>query len=122
MLRAAGTSDKGDFMRIIPYLAALLTLTACGQAPDPAPAKKQAPQVESGAAAKVAALDETLRNGVLAKAIRASGQSDCLSVTRSERTTMMNGAPGWKAECDNDTAHLIEILSDGTAKVTSRTH
>ncbi|HEX7873135.1 MAG TPA: hypothetical protein VF475_09505 [Sphingobium sp.] len=108
-------------MRIVLTGAVLLALTACGEAPRQQERKAQ-PAAETGAAAQVAQLDEEQRNGVLAKAIRASGAVDCLTVTHSERAAMMNGVPGWKAQCDNDSAHLIEILADGTAKVTSRSH
>ncbi|MFT3964750.1 MAG: hypothetical protein QM690_02565 [Sphingobium sp.] len=109
-------------MRILAPLAVLLALTACGEAPEKPAARKATAALESGAAAQVAALDEQQRNGVFARAIRASGSAGCLSVAQSERTALLDGAPGWKATCDDGTAHLIEILADGTAKVTSRTH
>jgi len=108
-------------MRIFMASLTLLALAACGEAPEK-PAARPVVTEESGAAKEVAALSEPLRNGVFAKAIRESGETGCLSVTKSERAKMMNGAPGWKAECDNGSAHLIEIAADGTAKVTSRTH
>lgn len=108
-------------MRILVILPTLLALAACGEAPEKAPVKRE-PAAETGAALEVAKLDERVRNGVFEKAIRASGEVDCLSVTHSERATMMNGASGWKADCNNDTSHLIEVLADGTAKVTSRSH
>ena len=76
---------------------------------------------ETGAAAQVAKLDEDLRNGVFAKAIRDSGAT-CPDVTGSERAEIRHGVRGWKAQCNDDSAHLIQILADGTAKVTSRTH
>ena len=76
---------------------------------------------ESGAAAQVAQLTPEQRNGVFEKAIRDSGVA-CPAVTGSERTEIRPGVKGWKAQCDNDSAHLIEITPDGTAKVTSRTY
>ena len=45
----------------------------------------------------------------------------CMIVTGSERAEIRPGVKGWKAQCDNGSAHLIEITPDGTAKVTSRT-
>ena len=76
---------------------------------------------DTGAAAQVAKLDEATRNGVLEKAIKASG-AICPSVTGAERADIRPGVRGWKAQCDNDTAHLIEIQPDSTARVTSRTY
>lgn len=108
-------------MRILLATAALLALAACDKAPDkPAGRKPQGP--ETGATAEVSKLSEGQRNIVLAKAIRAAGGTSCLSVEHSERAEMVNGARGWKAECDDGSAHLIEILANGTANVTSRTH
>jgi hypothetical protein len=102
-------------------LMPLLALAACGEAPDQpersAAANAAAP--ETGAAAQVAKLDPETRNIVFQKAIRASG-ANCPSVTEAARETLAHGAKGWKAQCDNASAHLIEILPDGTAKVTSR--
>ncbi len=108
-------------MRKFLLLAGALTLTACGQGEDSAaPAANQAAP-ETGATAQVAKLDEGQRNGVLEKAIRAAGEP-CPAVTASERAEISTGVMGWRAHCDDGTAHLIQILSDGTAKVTSRTH
>lgn len=108
-------------MRISIMLTALFCLAACGRSgEDQAPADhRDAP--ETGAAAEVARLDEGLRNGVFEKAIRDSG-SACPAVVKSERAQVRTGVKGWKVECDNGTAHLIDIGSDGTANVTSRTH
>lgn len=105
-------------VRMAMTMAAALALSACNSS-DPTPAPKaQAP--ETGAAAEVAKLDPDARNGVLERAIKASG-AICPSVKSSERTEVRPAATGWRAHCDNDSAHLIEILPDGTAKVTSRT-
>ena len=70
---------------------------------------------------RVQKLTPEQRNGVFEKAIRDSGVA-CPAVTGSERTEIRPGVKGWKAQCDNDSAHLIEITPDGTAKVTSRTY
>lgn len=112
------------YMMMLPMvLAPLAALAACGPASDQNSEQAGAPvnsaQAETGAAAQVAKLDEGLRNGVFEKAIRDSGAA-CPSVTVSARAQISPGVAGWKAQCDNGSAHLIQILDDGTAKVTSR--
>ncbi|KEQ51644.1 hypothetical protein [Sphingobium chlorophenolicum] len=102
-------------------LAGLLALAACGDDSDRITAVDKSPAPETGAAAAVAKLDEAQRNGVLERAVRASGAA-CPTVAKSERTQVRPGVTGWKAQCDNGTAHLIEIQPDGNATVTSRTH
>lgn len=104
-------------MRTAIMMTAALALAACDSADAPPAAKGQA--AETGAAAEVAKLDVDARNGVLERAIRASGAT-CPIVTGSERAEVRHGVRGWRATCDNDSAHLIEVLADGTAKVTSR--
>ena len=108
-------------MRTWMVLAGMLALTACGESSDPVTAVDRRETPEAGAAAAVARLDEAQRNGVLERAVRASGAA-CPTVTRSQRTEVRPGVRGWKAECNDGTAHLIEIQADGTANVTSRTH
>lgn len=101
-------------------LSISLALASCGGG-DEGRAVENRAVPETGATAAVAKLTPDLRNGVLEKAIKASGVA-CPSVTGSERAEVRPGIKGWKAQCDNDSAHLIEILPDGTAKVTSRTY
>ena len=101
-------------------LASVFALMACGESGDDVTATDRQAAAETGAAAQVARLDEAQRNGVLERAIRASGAA-CPTVTRSERIEVRHGVKGWKAQCDNGTAHLLEIKADGTANVTSRT-
>lgn len=107
-------------MRTFLMLAPMLVLVSCGGNESDTSAA-HIDQPDTGAAAQVAKLDPDLRNGVLEKAIKASGVA-CPSVTGSERAEIRPGVKGWKAQCNNDSAHLIEILPDGTAKVTSRTY
>ena len=107
-------------MRTFLMLAPVLLLASCGGGESDTPAPR-VDQPDAGAAAQVAKLDPDLRNGVLEKAIKVSGGA-CPSVTGSERAEIRPGVKGWKAQCNNDSAHLIEILPDGTAKVTSRTY
>ncbi|MET0249039.1 MAG: hypothetical protein ABW164_04850 [Sphingobium sp.] len=106
-------------MRSLMMIAALSALTACGgEAPE---GQSRKPAAETGAAAQVAALDDMQRNGVFERAIRASGAT-CVAVTGSERVEVRPGVMGWRARCNDDSAHLIAIRADGTADVTSRTH
>ncbi|MCB4859558.1 hypothetical protein K7W03_08085 [Sphingobium sp. PNB] len=108
-------------MRIWMVLAGVLSLMGCGESSDRITAVDRRDTPETGAAAAVAKLDEAQRNGVLERAVRASGAA-CPTVIRSERTEVRPGVKGWKAACNDGTAHLIEIQADGTANVTSRTH
>lgn len=108
-------------MRKWMVLAGVFALTACGQGGEQITAVDNQTAPETGAAAKVAKLDESQRNGVLERAVRASGAA-CPEVTKSEHTEVRHDVMGWKAECNNGTAHLIEIQADGTANVTSRTY
>ncbi|WP_409593216.1 hypothetical protein [Sphingobium sp. SA2] len=106
-------------MRMMIMMVVGLGLTACGGNDAPTAAANNQVAPETGAAAQVAQLDDAQRNGVLERAIRASG-APCPVVSQSVRTEVRKGVMGWKARCDNDTAHLIEITSDGTGRVTSR--
>ena len=106
-------------MRTMIMMVAGLSLAACGGDDAPTAAANNQAALDTGAAAQVAQLDDAQRNGVLERAIRASGAA-CPVVSESVRTEVHKGVMGWKARCDNDTAHLIEITSDGTGRVTSR--
>ncbi|MCP1468986.1 hypothetical protein J3E64_000657 [Sphingobium sp. OAS761] len=108
-------------MRKLMVLAGVFALMACGDSGEQISAVDNRAVPETGAAAKVAKLDEGQRNGVLERAVRASGAA-CPEVIRSERIEIRPGVSGWKAECSNSSAHLVEIQADGTANVTSRTH
>lgn len=106
-------------MRILMVLAATLALISCsGDEEKTATTNNQAAPV-TNAIAQVADLSDLQRNGVFLRAIRDSGIA-CQEVSGSERIELANGVMGWRAKCENGNAHLIEILNDGTAKVTSR--
>lgn len=106
-------------MRILMALTAALALISCGGGDEKtAPTNNQAKPM-TGAIAQVAGLSELQRNGVFLRAIRDSGIA-CQEVSGSERIKLGDGVMGWRAKCENGNAHLIEILNDGTAKVTSR--
>ncbi|MHA6768518.1 hypothetical protein [Sphingobium ummariense] len=108
-------------MRTVIVLAAALTLIACDGGSDQAAMPRNQAAPDTGAAAEVARLDPSIRDEVFAKAIRDSGAA-CPTVTQSQRAEIRTGVRGWKAQCDNGSAHLIEITPDGTAKVSSRTY
>lgn len=69
-------------MRTWMVLAGVFTLIACGDSSDRITAVDRRETPETGAAAAVAKLDEAQRNGVLERAVRASGAA-CPTVTRS---------------------------------------
>lgn len=103
---------------IVPLTA--LALTACPAAPEQNAA--QAPDQGNGAtnsAAEVAALPVGQRNAVLLRAIRDAGLP-CQGVSRSAVAGTAS-KPTWRAECNDGTAHLVEVRPDGVAVVTSRT-
>jgi carboxylesterase type B len=102
-------------------LGLVCALAGCGDGAADRAVIENRVEPETGATAQVAKLDADLRNGVFAKAIRDSGAA-CPEVTESARAEIRHGVRGWKAQCNNESAHLIQILPDGTAKVTSRTN
>ena len=108
-------------MRSVMILGLLAGLAACGGGGAEQATPVNAVKPESGAAAQVAKLTPDMRNGVFAKAIRDSGAA-CPEVTQADRAQVRPGVRGWKAQCSNESAHLIQITPDGTAKVTSRTY
>lgn len=93
---------------ILPILVA-----GCHQ-PAPAPAPAASPTA-GGYAAKIAGLPDTLRAGVMLRAIRDAGQ-DCQRVIGSEPAS---GAtpPAWIATCDDKHRWVVSIADDGTATV-----
>ena len=109
------------YVRMLMILGLACALAGCGDSGADRVVSDNRIEPETGATAQVAKLDEDLRNGFFAKAIRDSGAA-CPEVTGSERAEIRHGVRGWKAQCNNESAHLIQILPDGTAKVTSRTY
>lgn len=100
-------------------LTAALALISCGGDDEKIATTDNQVTPVTGAIAQVEGLSEMQRNGVFLRAIRDSGIA-CQEVSGSEHIKLGNGAMGWRAKCENGNAHLIEILNDGTAKVTSR--
>jgi hypothetical protein len=111
--------EEGQTMRMILAIGVLLALAACGSGDDPLPTRETGPAPLSDFALKVSKLTEVQRNGVFLRAIRDSGIA-CQEVLASESIEIRSGVMGWRAQCQNGSPHLVEILADGTAKITSR--
>jgi hypothetical protein len=108
-------------MRNFSALSIFLALSACDSGGDKLATREKQPSTLSGTALKVAKLTESQRNGVFLRAIRDSGIT-CEEVSASESIELRPGAMGWRARCQNGDLHLVEILANGTAKITSRAH
>jgi hypothetical protein len=121
--------------RIVLPALVLLTLAGCGaseQAGSNATGvgNTQAEANATGAAdnvtgagnvtAAVLAMNDRQRNVVFVRALLDAGM-DCQGVASSVRLPDQDGKPLWRANCTNNTAHMITITPDGTANIVSRT-
>lgn len=104
-------------------VAGVLMLAACGPSPDasaPANGSTAKPKVEhSEYSRRLAALNDEQRNAVFFRAIREAGLQ-CQAVTQSEPAMPDNRYPTWRAHCGDTSAHLLQIMPDGTANIISR--
>lgn len=101
--------------RVTPAL--VLLATACGQ-PAPPPAPKPKP-TESGYIARVQALPPGQRDGVLFRAIRASGGQACQEIKQVETAPPVRaGQPHWRVTCIDGSQWSVSLADDGTALVT----
>ncbi len=96
---------------------AAVVLAACQPASEQNAAQTNA---AGNVTAQVSTLPVAQRNAVFLRAIRDAGLS-CQGVTTSEQVADVGGKPAWRAECDDGTAHMIQVTADGTAVVTSPT-
>lgn len=97
-------------MRALLSLPLLVSAAACGApAPD---VSANAVNTANGYAAKVAALPDKLRGGVLLRAIRDAGQN-CQQVVDQKRA----GTAAWVATCEDHGQWVIAVADDGTATV-----
>lgn len=101
-------------MRIFSF-PLLVLLAACGQ-PAPSPAPTATVPAADSYGAKVAALPEKLRAGVLLRAIRDAGQN-CQAVVTAVAAGNAGGPPAWVATCDDKRRWVVAIADDGTATV-----
>lgn len=93
-------------------------LAACQQAERDA--TKRSPEAATNVAAAVIALTPQQRDVTFFRAVR-DADIDCQKITASERLADTGGKPTWRVQCDRRSWNLIEISSDGTALVVSRT-
>ena len=103
-------------MRLLLPLAASLALAGCGgggATPAPTPT---ATVSANGYVAKVRALPERQRAGVLLRAIR-DAERDCQSVTAQTPAGTQGANAAWVATCDGRTHWVVQIADDGTATV-----
>ena len=90
-------------------------LAACGGTATPSPAPT-ATVSANGYVAKVRALPDKQRAGVLLRAIRDAGH-DCQAVVAEQPATAQGASAAWVATCD-DRAHWVVVIGDdGTATV-----
>lgn len=102
---------------ILSFAPALLTLGACQQ-PSDAVANAPDPVATVGNyVARVEALGERQRFGVLFRAVRDAGQ-DCQELTDATETKTADGRPAWIVTCDARTRWTVVLSNDGTALVT----
>lgn len=100
--------------RLAVILLATAALTGCSK-PSTTTGNTAAPAAD-GYIAKVRALPEAQRNGVLFRAIRDAGQH-CQGVTSARSATTGDGNPAWVATCDDGSQWLVGLADDGTATV-----
>lgn len=110
-------------MHRVPIGVALATIAAalagCGPAPEEA---AQPANAANGVdvVATIANLSELEQQGVFFRAIRDAGLP-CQDVVAVEAVEPMQGVPTWRAQCEDQSFHLIQVTPDGSARVTSRT-
>ncbi len=110
-------------MRTLAVLTTALLAVACKPAEQ---AEAPAPQSNASGmnyAAEVAALPKAAREGVLFRAISDAGLP-CQKIISSDPMPDAQGAASpavtWRAQCEDNAYHLIQIQPDGSAVVTSR--
>ncbi|WP_322965283.1 hypothetical protein [Sphingomonas fuzhouensis] len=111
---------------LLAVMAAALPLAACGShetANNSAAAAATSNGTEMSAdalGAKIRALPEGQRRGVLFRAIRDAGPNgaSCQSITAMKEIAPVNGNPTWDAVCDDTTQWTIVLTADQSASVT----
>lgn len=108
-------------MRRLLMAIALISVGGCKAADEkPAVVDRSDLSADRDYIAEVKALPEARRKALFFRAIRDAGLP-CQTVTKSEPVDANKKAPTWRAECEDRTAHLIQVMPDGTLYVTSRT-
>lgn len=110
---------------LLAVMAAALPLAACGshETANNSAAAATMNGTEMSAdtlGAKIRALPEGQRRGVLFRAIRDAGPSgaSCQSITAMKEAAATNGNPTWNAVCDGTTQWTIVLTADQSASVT----
>ncbi|MGC4251083.1 MAG: hypothetical protein QM605_06320 [Sphingobium sp.] len=108
-------------MRAVMILAVLLTASACEQAKQDQLPVNHADGQAMNYAAEIGNMPEASRDAALFRAIRDAGLP-CQRIVGA--TLMPDSGPNtvtWRARCEDDAYHLINIQPDGSAMVVSRT-
>ena len=106
-------------MRTILLTIALLAMGACNATDENGSNMMGVASNVTNYVAEVDALPERQRNAVFFRAIRDAGLP-CQNVTKSEQIDSTGRAAMWRAQCEDGTAHLVQVMPDGTANVVSR--
>lgn len=107
-------------MRKLMFVMALISVGGCKASDEnPAVADDSAKSADRNYIAEVKALPEARRKALFFRAIRDAGLP-CQTVTKAEPVDSSEKAPTWRAECEDHTAHLVQVMPDGTLYVTSR--
>ena len=107
-------------MTRLAIFSVLALLAGCGGEPTRQPQPTPSPTA-SGYIARVQALPEGQRRGVLFRAIRGgTAGASCQGVTKTEAVAPdASGRPGWRVTCDEGGRFFVSLSDDGTAEVTS---
>ncbi|KQT35080.1 hypothetical protein ASG29_02840 [Sphingomonas sp. Leaf412] len=103
--------------RLSILIAVPLALAACGRT-DGNETATNIVVPDNGYTAKMAALNEGERNGVLFRAIT-DAERACQGVTRSQAIDPVQGRPAWVATCEGGEEWLVVLGEDGIATVTN---
>ncbi len=106
--------DRRIILSVAPVL---LMLGACQQRSNEAAAVPEPVATVGNYVARVEALGERQRFGVLFRAVRDAGQ-DCQELTDATQTKTSDGRPAWIVTCDARTRWTVVLSNDGTALVT----
>ena len=109
-----------NIMHRFMLLIALISVGGCKAADDkPAAVDSSDPGAHRDYIAEVTALPEARRKALFFRAIRDAGLP-CQTVTQAELVDANEKAPTWRAMCEDRTAHLVQVMPDGTLYVTTR--
>lgn len=106
-----------DRRLILSVAPVLLMLGACQQRSNEGSTVPEPVATAGNYVARVEALGERQRFGVLFRAVRDAGQ-DCQELTDATETKTSDGRPAWIVTCDARTRWTVVLSNDGTALVT----